>query len=966
MSELFGSQMPLRCTVSFKSLGSSLVNVPAQLLDDTNDAVQKCCLKLKIIDTKNVHFLGLSGLSSSDTTDHQCIEIDPIYASSLSIQESVKVEVSIERVHKAAKHVVFEPLTSSDWEIIESNSEWIEAKLLQQARVVSTDIVTIFFPSGSIAQLRVLSIEPPVEKCALLANETELSIAPKKRSTTQETDKADLVSLRIDARKRTSSYPENSKHAIILGNTVSWKADAAFFQTSDMIEPIMCRVYTSNNCTPGHVKVYTDIAEQYKLKTGEFARLWPATLPMPAKFVLHPLSSSSDSLLSTENIQLAAQKLLNCILYTGMRVTLKLCKKEVPFFVEGRNGLLTSTNDISLGSSMDLSNIPAFQRPPYFMDEEKVFKDIIHLLKDNNESVLLFGRTGTGKTVFLEQLAEQLKHNSLRHVQQLDCKPLALESFQSLVSVWHNMIQIASSCQPAVILLDDFGSFFPTSPDDSNSAESNLTSQRNSTLFYESMREATENNDILFIATCDENVQLPKEFHNLHVFSQTLYLKRLSNQQRLRWIHNFAHYFHIKLPDNIQFLVQQTESFVISDIFLFLKRISALVCSSSEFPESEKTIPKPVILDALKKFAPSVLGDIKLSKPDTNWDDIGGMTSAKHYFRQSIEWPIRYKNLFHSCSIKQRTGVLLYGYPGCGKTYLASAIPSSFPIHFLSVKGPELLNKYIGASEQAVRDIFRKAQDAKPCVLFLDEFESIAPRRGSDNTGITDRIVNQFLTQMDGAESLDDVFIVAATSRPDLIDPALLRPGRLDKSIFCNLPNELERLDILQRASKKFNLEHQDILLTLAKETENYSPADLVAIFSEAHLLSVHHFLKTETIKMKKANTQKNNSTNDTLDDITSSKLCHFRLFETSIATASPADNNFDLSEPKTTASYKAPGKVLLLTEHIKCALNNSKPSLSKSERDILNDIYARFDKRDTTTVIEKQRETVGKKLVLQ
>ena len=139
---------------------------------------------------------------------------------------------------------------------------------------------------------------------------------------------------------------------------------------------------------------------------------------------------------------------------------------------------------------------------------------------------------------------------------------------------------------------------------------------------------------------------------------------------------------------------------------------------------------------------------------------------------------------------------MLFGYPGCGKTLLASAVARECSLNFVSVKGPELLNKYIGASEKSIRDLFERAKAAKPCVLFFDEFDSIAPRRGHDSTGVTDRIVNQLLTEMDGAEGLDGVYVLAATSRPDLIDPALLRPGRLDKSIICGVPNESERLEV--------------------------------------------------------------------------------------------------------------------------------------------------------------------------
>lgn len=184
----------------------------------------------------------------------------------------------------------------------------------------------------------------------------------------------------------------------------------------------------------------------------------------------------------------------------------------------------------------------------------------------------------------------------------------------------------------------------------------------------------------------------------------------------------------------------------------------------------------------------------------------------------------------------------MYGYPGCGKTLLASAVAASFGLNFISVKGPELLNKYIGASEKAVRDLFERAQAAKPAVLFFDEFESIAPRRGHDSTGVTDRVVNQLLTEMDGAQGLEGVYVLAATSRPDLIDPALLRPGRLDKSVLCDMPGAEERAEILRTVAKKLEVgrEVEGRWDEIGERTEGWSGADLQALLYNAHLGVVH------------------------------------------------------------------------------------------------------------------------------
>jgi peroxin-1 len=202
--------------------------------------------------------------------------------------------------------------------------------------------------------------------------------------------------------------------------------------------------------------------------------------------------------------------------------------------------------------------------------------------------------------------------------------------------------------------------------------------------------------------------------------------------------------------------------------------------------------------------------------------------------------------LFANAPLRLASGLLLYGPPGTGKTILAGAAAKHCGLRLISIKGPELLSKYIGASEQAVRDVFQRAQSAKPCVLFFDEFDSLAPRRGHDNTGVTDRVVNQLLTQLDGIETLSGVFVLAATSRPDLLDPALLRPGRLDIHLRCSLPDKNSRLAILNVLSKPMKLSTDVDLSEVARATDGFSGADLQAVLYSAQLDSVKGLLEDE------------------------------------------------------------------------------------------------------------------------
>ncbi|KAF7730872.1 Peroxisome biosynthesis protein pex1 [Apophysomyces ossiformis] len=252
---------------------------------------------------------------------------------------------------------------------------------------------------------------------------------------------------------------------------------------------------------------------------------------------------------------------------------------------------------------------------------------------------------------------------------------------------------------------------------------------------------------------------------------------------------------------------------------------------------------------AREGFVPSSLRGVKLQSSGVNWSDIGGLNETRKALLETLEWPTKYVAVFSQCPLRLRSGLLLYGYPGCGKTLLASAVAKECGLNFISVKGPEILNKYIGASEKSVRDLFERAQAAKPCVLFFDEFDSIAPRRGHDSTGVTDRVVNQMLTQMDGAEGLDGVYVLAATSRPDLIDPALLRPGRLDKALLCGMPSFEERLEILEALSQKMTLASDVELREFAGKTEGFSGADLQGFLYNAHLEAIHGSINIDSFR---------------------------------------------------------------------------------------------------------------------
>nr|KAF6338358.1 peroxisomal biogenesis factor 1 [Pipistrellus kuhlii] len=333
----------------------------------------------------------------------------------------------------------------------------------------------------------------------------------------------------------------------------------------------------------------------------------------------------------------------------------------------------------------------------------------------------------------------------------------------------------------------------------------------------------------------------------IHIFQCVQHIQPPDQEQRCEILHNVIKNKLAcdinKFTDlDLHRIAKETEGFVARDFTVLVDRaIHSHLSHQSVSTREELLLTTLDFRKALRGFIPASLRNVNLHKPqDVGWDKIGGLHEVRQILMDTIQLPAKYPELFANLPIRQRTGVLLYGPPGTGKTLLAGVIARESGMNFISVKGPELLSKYIGASEQAVRDIFTRAQAAKPCILFFDEFESIAPRRGHDNTGVTDRVVNQLLTQLDGVEGLQGVYVLAATSRPDLIDPALLRPGRLDKCVYCPPPDQVSRLEILHVLSSTLPLADDVDLQHMASVTDSFTGADLKALLYNAQLEALH------------------------------------------------------------------------------------------------------------------------------
>ncbi len=304
-------------------------------------------------------------------------------------------------------------------------------------------------------------------------------------------------------------------------------------------------------------------------------------------------------------------------------------------------------------------------------------------------------------------------------------------------------------------------------------------------------------------------------------------------------------------------LADITHGFVGADLEALCKEaaMGALRKILPQINLEEETIPPEVLenlivtmddfTDAHKMAEPSALREVFVDIPNVTWEDVGGLEEVKRELKESVEWPIKYPQAFTKMGTRPPKGVLVYGPPGCGKTLLAKAVAKESEANFISVKGPEVLSKWVGESEKAVRQIFKKARQAAPTVVFFDEIDAIASLRGTEvGSRVGERVLNQMLTEMDGLEELHNIVVIAATNRPDLLDPALLRPGRFDRILLVPVPDSDARAEIFKVHTKTMPLAKDVDLQKFVKQTENYVGSDIEALCREAAMIAIRETLK--------------------------------------------------------------------------------------------------------------------------
>ncbi|KAL9654798.1 hypothetical protein ABK040_008592 [Willaertia magna] len=594
-------------------------------------------------------------------------------------------------------------------------------------------------------------------------------------------------------------------------------------------------------------------------------------------------------------------------------------------------------------------------------------KEIYNYSNHSNCNIIITGSVGIGKTFYAKSLA---KHVNVYTV-FVPCASLAGDRTDTLTLKLKSYLQEAMIHSPSIIIFDDIESLFPVEQEE---VFPDINIRVASSTFIELIKHVQLQSNINIIATCKSLEETNRFIQESKLFEFNLRLLVPNREQRFKIFNfilneedEFKNYFIKK--ETLEEMVNKSENYSPTDIKNLLEKMINLKLQYLIHEKKYEILNQSPIHLTIEDFQQvsshfirQTTEGIKLMKSTTSFNEIGGLQNVKHLLKETFILPIKYSKLFENAPIKPRSGCLLYGPPGCGKTFIASAIAHECGMNFITIKGPELLNKYIGASEQAVRDVFIQAESAKPCIIFFDEFDAIAAKRGHDNTGVTDRVVNQFLCQLDGVESRKGIYILAASSRPDLIDPALLRPGRLDKSVLCNLPTREEREDILNVILKN----QQGIKLALdvdfgelADCTENYSGADLQALFYSATLEAYRsHHQKLQQEEGNNSTTAMRIQQQDNDDNLftvltTSRKASKRAQQSTTVADDTLSQQLKQMieniqqlekaNEEKKETTMKKEKIIEIQREDFIEALKSSRASLSQDEIDKYNFIYETF-----------------------
>ena len=471
------------------------------------------------------------------------------------------------------------------------------------------------------------------------------------------------------------------------------------------------------------------------------------------------------------------------------------------------------------------------------------------------KGVLMHGPPGTGKTL----LAKAVASESDAHFIAINGPEIMSRYVGGSEENLREYFEEAEENSPSIIFIDELDAIAPKREETNGEVERRTVAQ-----LLTLMDGLKSRGQVVVIGATNRPDSLDPALRRPGRFDREIEIGVPDSEERKEVLE--IHTRNMPLADDVDLdkISNTTHGFVGADLESLCKEAAMRVVRRI-LPEiqNDEEIPKEVMekivvtgddfKNAQKEIQPSALREVLVQIPDIKWSDIGGLENIKQELKEAVEWPLKHPETFQRLGIRPPKGTLLYGIPGTGKTLLAKAVASESEANFISIKGPELLSKWVGESEKGVREVFRKAKQAAPTVIFFDEIDAIAGARSGNDTdsGVTKRVVNQLLTEMDGLEELEDVAIIAATNRPDILDAGLMRPGRFDRHIHVKEPDEEARLAIFNVHTKNMPLAKDVDLKKLAKNTDGYVGADIEAVCREAAMLTLRKNLDAEEIPYK-------------------------------------------------------------------------------------------------------------------
>ncbi|CAG0899824.1 unnamed protein product [Darwinula stevensoni] len=868
--------------IKFVATTDCFVNFPAAIASpDHRRPLQVICLR-----TSNGELKYMSG----NPVQHPFLEIGWGFAQALGLQEDEVVDVSLWSNCIPCTSVQLVTQSCDDWSLLDIHAREIEETLIHSIRVLFPRmIIPVWIPHSRLPVFVTCHSYEPESDAVMLIEGSCISVSLPLQEQASHGKKSTKRQVKDICRYSVSrklvlhlvicdEVAESNYH----GNTWfvpphTWEHLFGDDGSTDNQNDIRLYANASRVNIPPE-KTTKDHSSVIHLKLGEFPLPFPMHCAMVSKEVAE--SFSGVAFVSPVNLTPGTSSTLTAFIRSPLEAvekienTVRQWMENVLVRNDGSVDILDGTVILLKEGKVRLSTpSPVYSLSPQTLNRLEIKVEVEETIGDSdsekmklsylsvNEAIvgqfvqvilrglslcaskgymmnlLIEGPSGSGRTHLATTICQKLQDHPLNVKSfHLRCKSLIEKKWDSVRRQFSGLKATALLHSPSVIVLDDVDCIASTfvNPEADPQAE---VHDRVARCLLDEFSTIPKWRPIALIFICQSVSALHKDIQNIP-FIHSVKITNPSYGDRVSLLTALC-------PEGLDVseVAQKTESFLPVDLeALVVKARYIAATSGSELTQAHLIVACQEVSTALKNVM--TLDE----KGITSFDDVGGLRDVKDTLMCKFLWPLQYKDIYKQAPIKLTCNALLYGPPGCGKTLLVLALAKEANVSFISVKGPELLSKYIGASEEAVRNVFERASRARPCILFFDEIDSLAPRRGQESTGVTDRVVNQLLTQIDGIGSQsgqDGMLVLAATNRPDLLDPALLRPGRINHKLFCPFPGLEDRVDILRILCNSVMTDELD-LVDIGKECEGFTGADLKALLYNAQLSAFNRILSSQ------------------------------------------------------------------------------------------------------------------------